>query len=256
MIKQQILAISSDPAFCYPFQNEMGNDTTEIHCAASLSEALSCIAKTEYCLIIMDMQLSDMNKTEMVRILHVIRHLPIIAVSTVLESNEIVALYRAGIAAYMEKPFDFNVCAAQADALIRLYLQTEETSKKRATLAFGSSLVISPYHRQVLIEGMPIDLTRKEFDLLHYFAQHPHQVFSTGQLYEQIWENAFDVGGESTVMVHINTLRKNWVNWGQRSYRLCGVMAIGLSRRNENTKLGQRPLLREAVSALCPITVV
>lgn len=51
-------------------------------------------------------------------------------------------------------------------------------------------------------------MTRKEFDLLHYFAQHPQQVFSAGQLYEQIWENAFDVGGESTVMVHINTLRK------------------------------------------------
>lgn len=208
MIKRQILVISSNQAFYGPIQSELESDTTEIQCAASLSEALSCITSAEYCLILIDMQVSDMDKIEMIRILRITRHLPIIAVSVPLESNEIITLYRAGITSFVEKPMDIEIYAAQADALIRLYLQTEEESKSRATLAFGSSLVISPYHRLVLIEGTPIDLTRKEFDLLHYFAQHPHQVFSAGQLYEQIWENAFDVGGESTVMVHINTLRK------------------------------------------------
>ncbi len=208
MIKRQILVISSDQAFYGPIQSELENDTTEIQCAASLSEALSYITSAEYCLILIDMQVSDMDKIEMIRILRITRHLPIIAVSIPLESNEIITLYRAGITSFVEKPMDIEICVAQADALIRLYLQTEEESKSRATVALGSSLVVSPYHRQVLVDGTPIELTRKEFDLLHYFAQHPHQVFSAGQLYEQIWENAFDVGGESTVMVHINTLRK------------------------------------------------
>lgn len=158
----------------------------------------------------LDLQLSGMDKSEMIRIIRIMQHIPVMIISEHLESAEIVTLYHTGIDAYIEKPIDVDICAAQAETLIALCVRATEKSWKRATLAFGSSLAISPYHRQVLIEGIPIDLTRKEFDLLHYFAQHPHQVFSTSQLYEQIWEGAFDMGGESTVTVHINTLDKSF----------------------------------------------
>lgn len=208
MVKRQILIISDDLEFCRPIQLKLDNDTTGVHCASSISEAVSHIMKTEYCLIMLDLQLSGVDKAEMIRVIRVMRHIPIVVISKHLEPAEIVALYDAGIDTYMEKPLNVDICVAQIHALIALCLRSSEELQKQTTLAFGSSLVISPYHRQVLIEGTPVDLTRKEFDLLHYFAQHPEQVFSAGQLYEQIWENAFDVGDESTVTVHINTLRK------------------------------------------------
>lgn len=208
MVKQQILIVSDNPNLYGPIQFKIGSKTTEIHLAPSISSAVGRIMKTEYCLIMLDLQLSDIDKAEMIRIIRIMQHIPVVVVSEHLEPAEIVALYHTGMDAYIEKPVNVDVCAAQIEALIGLYLRAAEKSWKRATLAFGSSLVISPYHRQALIEGAAIELTRKEFDLLHHFAQHPHQVFSVGQLYEQIWENAFDVGGESTVMVHINTLRK------------------------------------------------
>lgn len=208
MVKRKVLIVSDMPDFCVPIQSKLENNTTEVHCISSISAAVGHMMKTEYSLIILDLQLSDMDKSEMIRIIRVMQHIPVMVIGEHIETSEIIALYQAGIEAYMEKPIEADICTAQAEALIGLYLRAAEKSWKRATLAFGSSLVISPYHRLVLIEGTPIELTRKEFDLLHYFAQHPHQVFSAGQLYEQIWENAFDVGGESTVMVHINTLRK------------------------------------------------
>lgn len=208
MIKQQILIVSDDPELYTPIQYKLGGDTTETHCVSSISAAVSHIMKNGYCLIMLDLQLSGMDKAEMIRIIRIMQHIPVVVVSEHLESSEIVALYHTGMDAYIEKPVDMDVCAAQIGALIALCIRAAEKSWKLATLAFGSSLVISPYHRQVLVDGTSIELTRKEFDLLHHFAQHPHQVFSVGQLYEQIWENAFDMGGESTVMVHINTLRK------------------------------------------------
>lgn len=73
----------------------------------------------------------------------------------------------------MEKPIDARICAAQAKALI---------------------------------DGRQIDSTQKQFDLLLYLARHRHQVFNAKQLYAQIWNDLFDLGGENTVMVHINTL--------------------------------------------------
>lgn len=208
MVKQRILIVSDGPILYDSVRFKLESDTTEIHCASSISAAVNCIMKAEYCLIMLDLQLTDMDHEEMIRIIRMMQHIPIVVISEHLEPAEIVALYHAGIDVYMEKPIDIDICAAQIHALIALYMRSAEKSWKRATLAFGSSLVISPYHRQVLNEGIPIELTRKEFDLLHYFAQHPRQVFSAGQLYEQIWENAFDVGGENTVTVHINTLRK------------------------------------------------
>lgn len=200
--------MSDDPTLCHSIQSELESDTTEVHCAASISATVKCITSSEYCLLMADLQLPGMDKLEMVRILRIMKGAPIIAISDHLEADELIDLLNSGADIYVEKPVDARICAAQAKALINLFFRVDEESWKRATLAFGSSLVISPYHRQVLIDGKPVELTRKEFDLLHYFAQHPHQVFSAGQLYEQIWENAFDVGGESTVMVHINTLRK------------------------------------------------
>ena len=207
-MKRKILMVSADAELCDPIQSKLENAAVEINRATSISTAIGHIMGSEYCLIILDLQLSGMDKAEMIRIIRIMQHIPVVAISEHLKSAEIVTLYHAGIDAYIEKPIDTDVCAAQIEALIAFYLRAGEKTWKRATLAFGSSLVISPYHRQVLIEGVAIELTRKEFDLLHHFAQHPHQVFSVGQLYEQIWENAFDIGGESTVMVHINTLRK------------------------------------------------
>ena len=202
------MIVSNDPALCCSIQNEMENGTTEIHCAASVSSALSCITIGEYCLLIADLQLQGMDKLEMVRILRAMKNTPIMAIGDCLDADELINLYHSGADAYMEKPMDPRICAAQANALIDLYFRADGESRKRATLAFGSSLVISPRYRQVLIDGRQVNLTRKQFDLLLYLAQHHHQVFSAKQLYGQIWDGFFDLGGENTVTVHINILRK------------------------------------------------
>lgn len=155
-----------------------------------------------------DLQLPGVDKLEMIRVLRIMKHVPIIAISEHLEADEVIDLYHFGADVYIEKPIDTRICAAQAKALIGLFFRADEESRKRATLAFGSSLVISPGYRQVSIDGRQINLTRKQFDLLLYLARHRHQVFSATQLYVQVWGDFSDLGGENTVTVHINTLRK------------------------------------------------
>lgn len=208
MVKRRLLVVSNDPELCRSIQDEMENGATEIHCAASVSSAVSYIANGEYCLLITDLQLPGMDKLEMVRILRIMKHIPIIAIGDHLEDGELIDLYNSGTDVYIEKPVNARICAAQAKDLIDLYFRADEESRKRATLAFGSALVISPCYRQVFMNGKQINLTRKQFDLLLYLAQHHHQVFSAKQLYGQLWNDFFDLGGENTVTVHINILRK------------------------------------------------
>ena len=176
------MIVSDDSTLCSSLQSELQSDTTEIRCAASISSAVKCITSSEYCLLMADLQLLGMDKLEMVRVLRIIKHVPIIAIGDHLETDELIDLYHSGADVYMEKPVDARICAAQAKSLIDLFFRGDEELRKRATLAFGSSLVISPRYRQVL--------------------------FSAKQLYAQVWNDLFDLGGESTVMVHINTLRK------------------------------------------------
>ena len=139
----------------------------------SISSAIKFITSSEHCLLIADLQLPGMDKLEMIRVLRIMPFDPIIAIADHLESNELGNLYHFGADIHMEKPIDARICAAQATALI---------------------------------DGRQIDLTQKQFDLLLYLARHRHQAFNAKQLSAQIWNDLFDLGGENTVMVHINTL--------------------------------------------------
>jgi len=66
--------------------------------------------------------------------------------------------------------------------------------------------VIDPAKRRVLLEGAPVELTAKEFDLLLYFAGHPGRVFTRTQLLDAVWGYSHE-GYEHTVNSHINRLR-------------------------------------------------
>lgn len=75
-------------------------------------------------------------------------------------------------------------------------------------------MVIAPRCRQVLIHGMPLELTRIEFDLLHFIAKHPGQVFSRKELYHYVWDDYYELGRDETVKPHIKTLRKKFAGLG------------------------------------------
>jgi DNA-binding response OmpR family regulator len=69
-------------------------------------------------------------------------------------------------------------------------------------------VVIDGATREVLIDGRPISLTPKEFDLLAFLAGSPRQVFSRGQLLEHVWDSSPAYQDPSTVTVHVRRLRQ------------------------------------------------
>lgn len=144
----------------------------------------------------------------MLHIMHSTKRIPILALIPPLEKDEKIALFRAGADVCMDRETDIDLCAAQANALIQGYLEPRAEQDYRDIVSFGTELIISPKCRQVIVDGEQLELTRKESDLLHYLAHHQPQVFSLGQLYEQVWPNGIADGGEETVRVHLNTLRK------------------------------------------------
>lgn len=210
MIKRQFLILTDDFNISQSIHDCFkDNLTTEIHCVSSLSQAINHAIKSIYHLFVIDLQLSGMDKMEMVRIFRLVRYIPILALTDPLDGEEKIQLFHSGVNAFLEKPINADVCLAQAVALLELYLRSDdELNRYAAPVPVGSSMVIAPRYRQALIEGKPISLTRKEFDLLYFLARHPGQVFSRGQLYEQVWDDFYELGGDASVKSHIKTLRK------------------------------------------------
>ena len=56
--------------------------------------------------------------------------------------------------------------------------------------------MIVPQYRQVLMHGAPVELTRIEFDLLYFIVKHPGRVFSRRELYDYVWDDYFELGGD------------------------------------------------------------
>lgn len=121
------------------------------------------------------------------------------------ESDQVLGL-EMGADDYVTKPFSPLALMARIRAVTRRYsLHQEEESDEDVLQTKHFTLNLRT--REVLLDGKPVpNLTPKEFDLLHFFIQHPKQVFSRDQLLDRVWGHDF-YGDDRTVDVHIKRLR-------------------------------------------------
>jgi two-component system alkaline phosphatase synthesis response regulator PhoP len=79
----------------------------------------------------------------------------------------------------------------------------------------------------VIVDGRPVDLTAKEFDLLAFLVRHPRQVFTRAQLLRHVWGGASQWQSEATVTEHVHRLRRKVEADPARPARLRTVRGVG-----------------------------
>lgn len=122
------------------------------------------------------------------------------------ESDQVLGL-EMGADDYVTKPFSPLALMARIKAVTRRY-HSFEPEKEKLGFLNTNFFRISNESREVYLNDQKVtNLTPKEFDLLYFFLQSPHQVFSREQLLERVWGYQF-YGDERTVDVHIKRLRK------------------------------------------------
>lgn len=207
-MKRRILVAGADSAIFQSIRNCMQSETVDVCYIVSTLDALESILKCEYCLVIISVQSTEAKDMEILRIIRNTQKLPIIALTDKLSTDDKVMLFQTGANAYIEKPIDLAVCIAQTNSLLRLYLEAQEENREYCPLVFGTELIIDPTYRQIIVDGEPLELTCKEFDLLLCLAQHPYQIWSRTQLYRYVWNNDLGLSGDNTVKTHIGNLKK------------------------------------------------
>jgi DNA-binding response OmpR family regulator len=157
-------------------------------------------------LVLLDLNLPGMEGLDVCRALRQdgqTAAVPIIMLTARVDETDKVTGLELGADDYVTKPFSIRELVARVRAVLRRHDRAEETEPVRAC----GPLVVNPASRKVEVDGRPVALTRKEFDLLITLMEAGGRVLGRDRLLENVW--GYSYAGESrTVDVHVRKLRK------------------------------------------------
>lgn len=158
-------------------------------------------------LAILDVMMPKLDGLEVTRLLREEHRMPIIFVSAKTSDLDKITGLVIGADDYMTKPFNPMELVARVKAQLRRSMQLNRPTEDRAGVIELGGLTIDPDKRAVTRNGQAIELTPKEFDILVLLASYPNKVFSSENIFRQVWGDMYFESG-NTVMVHIRTLRR------------------------------------------------
>ncbi len=172
------------------------------------AEALEVAAKEEVHLILMDVMMPTMDGIHATVKLRETCNVPIILLTAKSEDTDKILGLNIGADDYITKPFNPLEVIARVKSQLRRYttLGGQGQSAGSDLLTVGG-ISMDDKAKQVTVDGEGVTLTPIEYNILKLFLSHPGQVFSSAQIYEQVWNDAA-LSSDNTVAVHIRHLRE------------------------------------------------
>jgi len=174
-------------------------------------------------LIVLDLGLPDVDGYEVLRMVRAVSAVPIVVATAREDEAEIVRALDGGADDYLVKPFG----AGQLEARIRAVLRRAADGTARSGPITVGALVLDPAARTATVDGAPVELTAREFDLLRYLAERAGQVVSKRELLAEVWRQPYG-GTDKTVDVHLSWLRRKLGETAQEPRFLFTVRGVGV----------------------------
>ncbi len=173
-------------------------------------QALKVMEENDIHLILMDIMMPNLDGIRATAKLRESYNVPIILLTAKSEDADKVLGLNIGADDYVTKPFNPMEVMARVKSQLRRYTtlggRGGVVPEEDGTLKNGG-IVMDDNAKLVTVDGEEVNLTPIEFNILNLFLRHPGQVFSTAQIYEQVWHDQA-YGAENTVAVHIRHLRE------------------------------------------------
>ena len=173
-------------------------------------QALKAVAENDVHLILMDVMMPNLDGIRATAKLREECNVPIILLTAKSEDADKVLGLNIGADDYVTKPFNPMEVMARVKSQLRRYTTLggrPGVGLQEEGLLKNGGVAMDDAAKTVTVDGDPVSLTPLEFNILRLFLQHPGQVFSTAQIYEQVWNDPA-YGSENTVAVHIRHLRE------------------------------------------------
>jgi two-component system phosphate regulon response regulator PhoB len=170
--------------------------------AADGPSSLRAVFQHSADLVILDLGLPGVDGSEVLAKIRRHSAVPVIVCSGRDSEEERIRMLNLGADDFVVKPFSF----AELEARVRAVLRRGNSEPTTTRMEHGG-LIVDRDTRTVMMDGEPIPMTRKEFDLLAFLAASPGQVFSREDLLERVWGSTEQWQGRSTVTEHVRRVR-------------------------------------------------
>jgi DNA-binding response OmpR family regulator len=190
-MSERILVIEDDPSILRGLQLNLGMEGYTVRSAMDGETGLQLARTEKPDLLLVDIMLPRMDGLSVVR--EVRRDdpdLPVLILSAKGQESDKVAGLQLGADDYLVKPFGLKELLARIDALLRRRRSRGETGPSKSVRRAGA-LEVDLESRRATVDGRPIELTSREFDLLAFFMSHPDRVHSREQLMEAVWGSRY-----------------------------------------------------------------
>ncbi len=186
--------------------------------------ALQYVLATPPDLILLDLGLPDLGGYETLRMMRAVSSVPVVVVTARDDEAEIIRVLDAGADDYVIKPFGPGQIEARIRAVLRRSAQGEPNADSQLKVG---GLRLDPEGHEATLDDAPLDLSRREFDLLHYLALRAGQVVTRRDLLTHVWRLPYG-GADKTVDVHVSWLRRKLGETAQQPRYLHTVRGVGI----------------------------
>ncbi|BFK88719.1 response regulator transcription factor [Pseudoflavonifractor sp. DSM 107456] len=173
-------------------------------------EALEMVKEHDIHLILMDVMMPNLDGIRATAKLRESTNIPIILLTAKSEDTDKILGLNIGADDYITKPFNPVEVIARVKSQLRRYTTLGGRSKvaeDNSAVFSNGGITMDDNAKSVTVDGERVSLTPIEYNILLLLMKHPGRVFSTGQIYEQVWNDP-SLGSENTVAVHIRHLRE------------------------------------------------
>jgi DNA-binding response OmpR family regulator len=201
----RVLVIEDDPTVAEVVSRYLSREGYRVDVSGDGVSGLRAALDAPPDLVVLDLMLPGLSGLQVLETLRKSAPVPVIMLTALSSEVDRVSGLELGADDYVAKPFSPRELTARVKAVLRRAGGPLETPSGPSRFEAGR-LALDTTTRQVQLDGAPIELTVKEFELLAHLMRHPMRVFRREELLEQVW--GFSYGDTSTVTVHVSRLRE------------------------------------------------
>ena len=205
MEKLKVLVVDDDREIVDSIAIFLRADGYEIEKAYNGLEALDIVMTNKVHLILMDVMMPELDGIKTLLKLRESRNIPVILLSAKSEDADKILGLTAGADDYVTKPFNPSELVARVKSQLRRYTQLGAMQKTAAQIVIRG-LVLDTESKSVMVDGEAVRLTPLEYKILELLCRHPGRVFSTEEIYRQVWND--DIVSDNAIAVHVRHIRE------------------------------------------------
>lgn len=234
MAEYKIMIVDDEPDILVLLEKALNMEgfSDIVKCGNGLTAVDAC-QKLLPDLMILDVMLPDIDGYEVCRQIRQFSHCPILFLSSKNDEVDKILGLAVGGDDYVTKPFSLKEVAFRVKAQLRR-AEYQKSPDRNHIITVGD-LMIDPDGCRAAKSGRDMELTAREFEILHYLAQNLGRVVSRERLYEAVWgEDSF--GCDNTIMVHIRHLREKLEDNPTKPQYIITMKGLGYKLVNPDEK--------------------